>query len=506
MNKKVTYLVFLTSTIFPSITFCADENVVISEAEHAYDRAEKAFYSKEWKELPDEHLINASKIKWNRLAKAALNLPEWMEFSLSQRTRFESSSHPWHTGQSSETNQQLPLLSRVRLGAYNENFGLIFEGQDGRTHFNNPGNFTGDANSLINQFDVLQLYTSATMHNIAGSGLRADLDVGRFTMDIGSSRLMGRNVYENITFSYEGGHFDIGAENKDWRLRTFFVSPLARYPNQADESSSNRLIWGVDLEGKPTTWLNSEVYYMGVNDNKNPNPNNHKAFSTFGTRAYQLPAKSATFQKADFGGFDYDFETTAEVGEKGVKDFFGYYGHAEIGYTFNAPWFPRLMADYDYSSGTENPDGSMNNTFDRLYGPRINMSVTSLFGPTFQTNMEFAGLRLIAKPTDDIKLNLKHHVWYLAEAKDRMVNTGFIFGQNDLQDKSGSAGRNLGHDIEFTSSYSLGTNLTFEAGYQHWFKGDYFERLPKLGDVSKDLPQGGEKDTDFFYVSSEVRF
>lgn len=503
---KKTYLILFSVTIFYPVMTCANENVISSETEHAFDRAEKAFYSTEWHELPDEHLINPARVKWNRLAKAALNLPEWMELGFSQRTRFESSSHPWHTGQSSETNQQLPLLSRIRFGANNENLGFIFEGQDGRTNFNHSGDFTGGANSLVNTFDVLQLYTSATLHNIADMGLRADLDIGRFTMDVGSSRLMGRNNYENITFSYEGAHFDIGAENKDWRLRTYFVSPVARYPNQADESSRNRLVWGVDLEGKPTSWLNSDVYYLGINDNKSPIIANHRSFSAFGTRAYQLPAKIADVKQRSSGVFDYDFETTIETGEKGIKDFFAYYGHAEIGYTFNAPWFPRLMADYDYSSGTENPNGGTNNTFDRLYGPRANMSVTSLFGPMFQTNMEYGGLRLVTQPLDNIKLNLKHHVWYLAEAKDAMANSASTTADKNLQDKTGSAGRYLGQDVEFTTTWSLRSNLTLEAGYEHWFKGDYFSRLPKTGNPHQDLPNGGEKDTDFFYVSSELRF
>lgn len=99
------------------------------------DRFSKEYNSKDWKELPDEALIPASKIKWNRLAKAALNLPEWMEFSLSQRTRYESVSHPWRNGQSSSTDVQLPLQSRVRLGVNHGPFWLLFEGQDSRTHF-----------------------------------------------------------------------------------------------------------------------------------------------------------------------------------------------------------------------------------------------------------------------------------------------------------------------------------------------------------------------------------
>ncbi|MDT8407868.1 MAG: hypothetical protein RQ715_11525, partial [Methylococcales bacterium] len=39
--------------------------------ESAYDRAVKAYHAKDWVEQPDEQLIRANRIKWNRLAKAA---------------------------------------------------------------------------------------------------------------------------------------------------------------------------------------------------------------------------------------------------------------------------------------------------------------------------------------------------------------------------------------------------------------------------------------------------
>jgi hypothetical protein len=41
-----------------------------------------------------------------------------------------------------------------------------------------------------------------------------------------------------------------------------------------------------------------------------------------------------------------------------------------------------------------------------------------------------------------------------------------------------------------------------EAGYEHWFKGDYFKRLP----ASVGLPAGGQQNSDYFFVSMEFRF
>jgi hypothetical protein len=464
----------------------------------ASERIKKEFNSKKWRELPDEALIPASKIKWNRLAKAALNLPDWMEFSLSQRTRFESVSHPWRNGQSSATDVQLPLQSRVHVGVNHGPFWLMFEGQDSRTHFAGSNDF--NTNTVTNQFDVLQLFGSATLHNINDTGLRADFHVGRMTLHIGSGRLVGRNGYRNTTNSFDGAHFAVG-NDKNWRVRAFLTSPVQIDPVHLDESSSSRLFWGAVFETSQLSWLNAEAYYYGLNDKKQASK--ARTISTFGIRGYKSPAKANKFKDQDSGQLDYEFEGAAQTGKVNGKDLFAYMGHAEVGYTFNAPWFPRFNAEYDYASGTDNPNGNNSHTFDRLYGVRrADMMETGIFGPFFRSNIESVGTRLTLQPRDGLKLMAKHHAWYLAQAKDAFVGSNLNNDFKPLQDKTGNAGRFLGHDIELVASWRLKTNLTVEVGYEHWFKEGYFDRLPVLA----GLPAGGQKDSDYFFVNTELRF
>jgi hypothetical protein len=91
-------------------------------------------------------------------------------------------------------------------------------------------------------------------------------------------------------------------------------------------------------------------------------------------------------------------------------------------------------------------------------------------------------------------VQVKQRFWYLAEA--RAVYTGGL-----LQDSTGGAGNYLGHDVELRAQWAVSQNLDFDIGYDHWFKGSYFDRLP----ASADLPTGGNKDTDYFYVQMRVR-
>ncbi|MGR9046697.1 MAG: alginate export family protein [Gammaproteobacteria bacterium] len=466
--------------------------------ETAYDRAEIAYYSKEWRELPDEALIRSSRIKWTRLAKAVLNLPDWVELSLRQRIRFEHVTNNWRAGQRSDDNIQLPLQSRIHLGFNQGPFWVMFEGQDSRTHFDQPGDFTG---RMVNKFDILQLFGSATFKNSLDTGLRTDLHVGRFTLELGKARLIGRNNYPNTTNTFDGGHFALG-NDKDWRVRAFLTSPVTIFENQHDESSTKNLFWGTAFESKQLSWLNGEVYYLGISESKDPSRNRH--FSTFGAHGYVNEIKKAgDFNEGEFGRWYYDFEGVVQTGERRNKDHFAYAGFARIGYSFNVPWIPQVLAEYVYASGTDDPNSGKSQTFDRLFGLRrggADLMQTSLYGPFGHSNLEAAGWRLSVRPTGNSRIHFKHHANWLAEAKDALDGSR-VSGSN-LQDKTGSAGRFLGHDIELIGEYKFGSNLILSAGYSHWFKGDYFDRLAELG----KLPGDGEKDTDYYFVQTELQF
>ncbi|MBE0468609.1 MAG: alginate export family protein [Methyloprofundus sp.] len=465
--------------------------------ESAYDRAEKAYHSKEWKELPDEALVRSNRIKWNRVAKAALNLPEWMEFSLSQRTRYENVSNNWRKNERAANNSQLPLQSRVHLGANYGPFWLMFEGQDSRTHFNEPGDFTG---RMINEFDILQLFGSATFKNVFDTGLRTDFHFGRITLELANARLIGRNDFPNTTNAFDGGHFALG-NDKDWRVRTFLTAPVAIDEIRLDKSSEKNLFWGAAFESKQLQWLSGEAYYLGISESKNPARSRH--FSTFGVHAYKKAVKKKShFKDHEFGRWDYDLETMIQTGKRRNKDHFAYASFAHIGYTLNAPWIPQFQAEYFYASGSEDPSSGKSQTFDKLFGLRRgDFMQTSLYGPFGHSNLESVGWRFAVKPTDNSMVYFKHHANWLAEAKD--IFDGSQVSGGNLQDKTGNSGRWLGNDIELAGEYKLGSNLILSAGYSHWFKGDYFDKLAAT--AGSGIPQNGEKDTDYFFFQTELR-
>lgn len=443
-------------------------------------------------ETADAVLIRTSNWKWNRYLKNALNLPDWVDLGLEQRTRFGVYDHPWRSSQAlGRTDPQIEQRSRIRLGLNGRIFKFVFEGQDSRTHLDDPGDFVNT--TIVNQMDILQLLVSATANNVLGSGLRADVHIGRLTMDFGRRWLIARNGMRNTTNAFDGVHGQI-AQGTDWRIRAFLVEPVLRDDVQLDEQSKRNVFWGIYGETDQVQWLRLNVYYFGLNDQRNRIVARHRTFSTFGLRLYEKPKK---------GWMDYSFESIWQTGTRGIVDHLAHFQHIHVGYTFNFPWSPRLVIHYDYASGDNNPTDGRDTAFDTLFGARHpQFNPIGNFGPFFPQNISSPGWRVLAVPHPGWKLQFKHRVWYLATARGGFGGQPFVTATNGvLLDATGGSGNFIGHDIDTRVQWKINDNWDFDAGYTHWFKGSYFDRLP----ASAGLPPGGATDTDFFYIETMFR-
>ncbi len=443
---------------------------------------------KNWIEPADAILNLRRDLEWNRYLKTGLHLPDWIDLGLEQRTRFESYDHPWrasHTIGNGGTDAQLPLRSRLRLGLGGDGPArFLFEGQDARSFMDNTRGDFRDT-TTVNEFDILQLFGSLTLKNVMGTGLRTDFHFGRMTMDHGRRRLIARNEMRNTVNAFDGLHWQF-SQGQTWRLRAFLVEPVIRDFVTLDTEHARSLFWGTYFESRHFPWFQLDTYYLGLNDIRFKSVTAHRTYSTFGGRLYKDPKP---------GEPDYEIETTWQFGTRGVIDHFAHFQHLDLGYTFNLPWTPRLVSQFDYASGDRKPGDSQSEGFDTLFGARrFELMPTGIFGPFFRTNLISPGWRLIMTPALGWTLQIKHRVWYLAQDKD-------FFGSSGLRDSTGNAGGSLGHDLELRAQWAVTANMDVDVGYDHWFKGSYFENPAILS----QMPPGGDKDSDYFYVQMRVR-
>jgi hypothetical protein len=420
-------------------------------------------------ETADAVLVSENE-SWNRYLHDALRLPSWLDLAIEHRTRFELLEDPFRPGEP-HRQSQYPQRTRLRVGADGPGpLRFLAELQDARTHGDGPRDFTG---LEVDKVDVLQLFVSAKTLDLLGSGLRADLHLGRLTLDFGSRRLLARNRFRNTTNSFDGVHLQIG-DDEAWRVRAFLTRPVLREPGYFDdESSSKRRFWGVAYQDERIGWLNLDACYFGFRGRTL-----ELEYHTLGLRGSRAPR---------LGQVDYQLELIGQFGDQNGRDHSAFAGHAELGYTLDLPWSPRLVGQFDYASGTANPNGDESHSFVFLFGARrFDLVQTGIYGPFRRSNILSPGLRLIVAPLPKLKAQLKVRYWELAQARGAFVGTG-------LQDLTGAAGRHLGTDIELRVQWRPTPWLALDAGYDHWFKGSYLDRVAGAS---------SSNDSDYFYLAT----
>lgn len=441
-----------------------------------------------WKpaEIADA-VLHAENMGWSRHLHDALALPEWLDVAVEQRTRFEFLDDPWRPGES-QRQTQVPQRSRLRLGLDAPGgIRLLAELQDTRVWNDRPNDFTSNQG---NHLDVQQLFVSLTRRNLLGRGLRGDVHVGRLNLDVGSRRLVARNDFRNTTNAFDGVHLQLGGDDRTWRVRGFFTFPVAIRDSDLmnDRPSTRRRFWGVAFEDLRNPWIQLDAYHLGLEDL----PGN-RSLRTYGVRGYRKPAPGQVDYEAEVSGQFGDRRTAAQ----GTLDHSAWLVHGELGWTFAAPWSPRLAAQLDFATGNDDPSDDDSHAFDPLFGARRwDLMPTGLFGPFRRSNLLSPGVRLGLQPRATIRLDWKVRHWRLAEGRDAFSGSAGP-GGGALVDPTGDAGRDLGTDLELRARWDPRDWLGFDAAYVHWWKGRFFD------DVANARTRG---DADYFYLQSRVKF
>lgn len=426
-------------------------------------------------------------------------LPDWLTLSFTHRSRFEVTDNAFRKN-AHGNDQILAFRTLVFAEVHYRGFRLGGEFEDSRTALDSPG--TPITTGLVNQAELLQAYLAWKMPNLLGSGIDIGIKGGRQTLDYGSRRLIARNRFRNTINGFDG--IDLGLSRVDhWQWRSFFVLPVNRLPNDRPSLSKghtefDREHFGTFLTGtlfgigRLPFQSHGEVYayYLHEQDSIRVATKNRKLW-TPGLRWYRRPAT---------GQFDFEGELILQTGSSRSSsvttdslDHFAYFGHAAVGYSFDLRWQPRLLAQYDYASGDNDPFDGNNQRFDTLFGARrFELGPTSIWGAFARSNLNSPGCRLQIKPARGLEGLLAYRAFWLAEKRDAWIGA-------DLQDVTGRSGSFLGHQIEIRARWqAIPKHLTVEAGWAHLFKGRFARRAP-------GAPRN-QSDANYFYTQTTLNF
>jgi hypothetical protein len=170
-------------------------------------------------------------------------------------------------------------------------------------------------------------------------------------------------------------------------------------------------------------------------------------------------------------GWDYGGTFAHTFGDRNDARVEAYGANARLGYTFEAPWQPRLGAEYSFASGDSDPDDGVYRTFDGAFG-----AVDKMYGRMnlfSWMNIQDFQLSYSIKPTAKTAASLDCHWFYIDEAKDAWY---YCDGRSQRRDPTGQAGRAIGREIDLIISHKHSDHVEFQAGYAHFFPGGFLKK------------------------------
>jgi len=416
-------------------------------------------------------------------------LPDWLSLSGESRVRYESLDGQFRAG-GRGGDQALAFRTLILAEAKFEPVTFGLELQDSRKELNDTGSTLSA--SLVNPLDVLQAYASI---DLSGSGFatalkqdKARLKLGRQTLDIGGRRILERADMANVLLNFTGAYWQSSNARGDaWNIVA--VVPVGRLPQdrasleknemQADREEWSRLLLGVhyrraNLLGELLPDTSGELFVFRLKEHDTTRTNTpNRDYLQPGFRLFKPPKKSQ---------WDFELDTSWRTGTRRASNALSdtidlkvrtFAAHAHIGYTFDAPWQPRIGLDWDFASGDSNPNDLKFEQAERLFGGRrTDLGNTGIHGPLTPANINAAGGRIELKPNARSDMRLAFKLAHLDEARDAWVVAR-------VQDRTGQSGTFIGTTIDGRARYWLQPNkLRLEVGASALIPGRFARTAP----------------------------
>jgi hypothetical protein len=203
---------------------------------------------------------------------------------------------------------------------------------------------------------------------------------------------------------------------------------------------------------------------------------------TLGTRMKADPKK--------LGGWDYDTEMAVQFGEVRDKDLAAFAGHWGLGYNWlSHPWKPRLGIEYNFATGDSNAADGDVDTFQNLFP--TNHKFYGYMDVFAWQNIHNPAVSFSVQPTAKLKAQIDYHLFWLVDTGDAWYRANGVTAVRPITPGADSF---AGSELDVTLSYKVSKNLSLQAGYSHFFAGDYLKAT------------GAHGNAQFGYVQVQIDF
>jgi len=377
-------------------------------------------------------------------------LPGWISVSASHRTRYEILSNRFREGYAGDA-RALSLRTTLLLELGYKPVAAGIELADSRVYAATES--TAIDTTHVNTLEILQAYGRLRLDGMLPEGSSGLLRGGRFTMDLGSRRLVARNRFRNTINTFTGVEVEWRGASGDM-IRSFAVLPVRRLPSsraalrdnemELDEESTDLFFWGVFYRSRPLPGaVRAEPYLFGLHEQSTEErPTRQRGLLTGGMRLLIPPRP---------GRLDLEIEAALQAGSSRASasaddaeelDHLAYFTHASIAYTAALALQPRLVLQHDFASGDKDPGDEKNGRFDTLFGARrFEYGPTGIYGAFARSNLMSPGARVELLPLPWLDAMVAYRPFWLAQARDAWTTAG-------VRDPTGRAGTFVGHQVE----------------------------------------------------------
>jgi len=409
-------------------------------------------------------------------------LPDWLSLAVQHRARYETLNSQFRSGTTgSDQALSLRTLAQATLRLH-PNFKIQLELQDSRAELADSG--TAISPGIVNAAELLEANLQWLAKGLFQENSRSLLRGGRLTMDIGHRRLVSRNRFRNVLNAFTGIDWIWESKESD-TVRTFFTLPVNRLPSTQtelldngvsfDEETVDRLFWGVFFASPNLLGGDqAEFYLFGLHENDGPDfLTRNRQLYTPGFRLYRPPQRSH---------IDFEWESIFQFGTSRASiattdtrnlDHFAHFHHVEVGYSFSAPWSPRLILAYDYASGDNDPNDGQQGRFDPLFGATVfDFSQTGIHRPFIRSNITGPGVIFSIHPHKQVSTYLHYRAFWLASDTDVWA------GNSGLRDPTGNSGSFLGQQWFVRAVWQALPNVQLEGGVAYRIDGNFQDTAP----------------------------
>jgi hypothetical protein len=408
-------------------------------------------------------------------APALAQQSDGFDLAATVRLRYESIDNQVRVG--ADPSDTLVNLRTTLSATYRDGpLTLAAELWDSRVWGEDPGTpvSTGEVNTL----ELVQAYVG---YRTRVAGTPVTLQGGRFTLNIGSRRLVAADDYRNTTSGYTGIRADIGKPG-GVTATAIYVLPQQRRPDDPASLRSGRVVWDREAFDQ-VLWggtlgkvkaigavnLEASFYHLGERDSPGRTTRD-RSLNTYGARVIRDPAAG----KVDFEveAFHQSGRISASTAAAAARlPVSASFVHAELGYLLRDAWKTRLALEVDRASG-DAPGGKFGR-FDTLFGMRrADLAPSGLYNAVGRANLVAVGPRVETAPSKRVDLLATWRVLWLAERTDSFSTTG-------VRDATGRSGDFAGHQVDARVRWwLLPDRLRFECTGVALTKGRFLREAP----------------------------